>query len=155
MLLKHECLEETVLHNQTVEQLSQNLQNVEQELSSRSKTAKLWIECLKMVRMLLLFLRAERTGNWQLHLLCISKMIPVLHAGGHTAYAKCTRLYLQQMQELSDIMNPQQYVKYTSDGYWTIRRSHRFWSGGFSDQTIEQVLMRMLKTIGVLHMEEA
>ena len=34
--------------------------------------------------------------------------------------------------------------------YWTIRRSHRFWSGGFTHQTIEQVLMRMFKVRGGL-----
>lgn len=150
MLLKRECLEETVLHEHAVEQLTQILGDLEQEFSLRCKTGKLWIEYLKMVRTLLLFLRAERTGDWELHLFCISKMIPVLHSGGHTAYAKSTRLYLQQMRQLSNLMDPHQYVKYTSGGYWTIRRSHRFWSGGFTDQTIEQVLMRMLKTRGGL-----
>lgn len=105
---------------------------------------------MKMVRILLLFIRAERVGDWALHLFCIAKMIPVLHSGGHTAYAKSTRLYLDQMKELPKIMAKDQYEKYTACGYWTIRRSHRFWSGGFTDQTIEQVLMRMLKVRGGL-----
>ena len=42
-------------------------------------------------------------------------------------------------------------MRYTSCGYWPIRRNHRFWSGGFTDQTIEHaVLMRMLKSRGGL-----
>ena len=77
-------------------------------------------------------------------------MIPVLHAGGHTAYAKSTGLYLQQMKNLKTL-TPDQYQKYISNGFWTVQRSEMFWSGGFTDQTIEQVLMRMLKARGKLH----
>ena len=77
-------------------------------------------------------------------------MIPVLHAGGHTAYAKSSRLHLQHMKELPNIMDETTYNKYTTYGYLTLRRSHMFWSGIFTDQTIEQVLMRMLKTHGGL-----
>jgi len=103
-----------------------------------------------MVRILLLFIRAERSGDWELHLYCITKMIPVLHAGGHTAYAKSSRLYLDQMKQLKTKMGKKEFAKYTSEGYWTVRRSNRFWSGNFTDQTIEQVLMRMLKSRGGL-----
>ena len=41
-----------------------------------------------MVGLLLLFIPAERTGDWQLHLYCTAKIIPVLYAGGHTAYRR-------------------------------------------------------------------
>ena len=104
----------------------------------------------RIPKQLLLFIRAERTGDLTLYLFCILKMIPILHAGGHTAYAKSTRLYLQQMHHLNNLMDHEQYMRYTSCGYWTIRRNHRFCSGGFTDQTIEQVLMRMLKALGGL-----
>lgn len=103
---------------------------------------------MKMIRILLFFIRAERTGDWELHLYCIVKMIPIFHAGGHTAYAKSARLYLDQMKELQSIMSESQYKKFTSEGYWTIRRPDRFWCGVFTDQTIEQILMRMLKARG-------
>ena len=47
-------------------------------------------------------------------------------------------------------MSSTKYLAYTTAGYWTIRRSNRFWSENFTDQTIEQVLMRMLKSRGGL-----
>ena len=103
-----------------------------------------------MVKLLLLFIQEERTGDWELHLLCVSRTNPIFHVGGHTAYAKCSRLYLDQMKKLPQIMSEAEFAKYTSRGYWTIRRSHRFWSGIFTDQTIEQTLMKMLKTRGGL-----
>ena len=54
------------------------------------------------------------------------------------------------MKDVPKIMAKDQYEKCTACRYWTIRRSHRFWSGWFTDQTIEQVLMRMLKLRGGL-----
>lgn len=133
-----------------VEQLTEILAGLQADLAAESRTAKLWMEYLQMVRLMLLFLRAERTGNWELHMYCVAAMIPVFHAGGHLAYAKCSRLYHSQMKQLSTVMDEEQYANYTTSGYWTIRRSDRFWAGNFTDQTIEQVLMRMLKTRGGL-----
>ena len=47
-------------------------------------------------------------------------------------------------------MPDDQYRAFVTEGYFTIRRSHHFWSGIFTDQTIEQVLMRNLKAPGGL-----
>ena len=52
--------------------------------------------------------------------------------------------------KLPDIMSVDQFRKLSEGGYFTIRRSHRFWSGNFTDQTIEQFLMRQLKAPGGL-----
>lgn len=75
-------------------------------------------------------------------------MIPHFHAAGHLPYAKSARLYLQQMNSIEDVMPPEEYTLFSDKGYFTIRRASEFWSGNFSDQTIEQYLMRMLKTSG-------
>jgi len=47
---------------------------------------------MDQVSLLKMFLYAERTGDWMLHLYCITKMIPYVHAAGHLAYAKSARL---------------------------------------------------------------
>ena len=54
------------------------------------------------------------------------------------------------MKMLPDQMQPKQLKRLSEEGYFTIRRSHRFWSGNFTDQTIEQLLMRQLKAPGGL-----
>ena len=77
-------------------------------------------------------------------------MIPVFHASKHLPYAKSARRYLDTMRDLPTIMPEDQYKTYVKEGYFTIRWSHRFWSGIFTDQTIEQVLMRSLKAPGGL-----
>ncbi|MES9880176.1 MAG: hypothetical protein ABW185_04765 [Sedimenticola sp.] len=151
MLLREEYDVDDIQPELVVNQLIETLDGLENDLAAESRTGKLWLDYLKMVRLMLLFLRAERTGDWELHMYCVDAMIPICHAGGHLAYARCARLYHQQMKKLSTIMSDVQYDQYARSGYWTIRRSDRFWSGIFTDQTIEQVLMRMLKTRGGLN----
>jgi len=112
------------------------------------RTGKLWINYIRQITILKLFIHAERSGDWDLHLYAISQMIPYLHAAGHTQYAKSARLYHQTMKTVQSVMSEDDYARFTTHGYFTIRRTHHFWSGNFTDQTIEQDLMRMLKSAG-------
>ena len=52
------------------------------------------------------------------------------------------------MLELPHKMPAEEYRQFTEKGFFTIRLLERFWNGVFSDQTIEQSLMRLLKTSG-------
>ncbi|KAK3895921.1 hypothetical protein Pcinc_000394 [Petrolisthes cinctipes] len=115
------------------------------QAATQSRTGKLWVQYIHQVLLMLHFIRTERTGDWKLHLHCV-QMIPHFHAAGHLPYAKTARLYLQQMNSIEQVMASEEYKLFTAKGYFTIRRGSEFWSGNFSDQTIEQFLMRMLKT---------
>lgn len=139
------------LENNTVLHDINQLMKLQFEMAeNNSRTGKLWVQYLRQVELILGFLRAERTGNWELHLNTIRHMIPHLHAAGHLSYAKSTRLYLQQMEDISLHMDHEELEKMTSAGYFTIRRSDKFWCGVSSDMAIEQGLMRSMKTSGGL-----
>ena len=58
------------------------------------RTSLLWIEHFDRVLTLLSFIRAERTGNWNLHLDSVRDMLPTFLAAGYTHYTKSTTLYL-------------------------------------------------------------
>ena len=103
-----------------------------------------------MVTLVLHYIEAERLGNWDLHLMCVQKLIPYLHAAGHLAYAKSCHLYLQDMYNLHQRMPEEDFVKFTKKGFFTIRRSNKNWAGLWSDITVEQTLMRTMKTSGGL-----
>ena len=47
-------------------------------------------------------------------------------------------------------LDPEVQEFFVESGYFTIRRSDKFWGGVWSDMTIEQVLMRVIKTSGGL-----
>ncbi|VDI23197.1 Hypothetical predicted protein [Mytilus galloprovincialis] len=113
-----------------------------------NRTARLWFLYMDMVDLLRNFIKAERTGNWTLHLQTIQKMLPYFAAAGHNLYLKSAYVYLQQMHGLSRT-NPAINEALMS-GFHVMRRSDRFWSGLSSDLIIEQVLMRCIKTTGGL-----
>ena len=128
----------------------QKLRNIWERSAETDRTIKLWYTYCKGVELIKLYLRAEKSGDWDLHLYCIRQFLPFFHSGGHIAYAKSAHLYLQDMLDLKNKLSPEDFVNFTSMGYFTIRRSHKFWSGIFADQTIEQWLMKQLKGPGGL-----
>ncbi len=96
-----------------------------------------------------LFIRAERTGNWSLHLVVVGEMLNLFAATGHINYAKSSRLYLQLMRELPTD-HPWLYECFIKQGFHAVRRSSRYWAGLWTDLIIEQVLMRSIKSRGGL-----
>ena len=118
------------------------------DLMKDDRTALLWLQYMDMVDILRLFIKAERTGNWRLHLQALSEMLPYLAAAGHNLYAKSVRLYLQFMSSL-ETDHPGVYREFVA-GFHVVRRTNRLWAGLSTDLVIEQVLMRSLKTSGGL-----
>jgi len=88
-----------------------------------------------MVDILRTFIRAERTGNWKLHLQAVHDMLP---------YFAAAYLYMQLMYDLQK-EHPEVYTSF-QDGLHVVRRSDRYWAGLSTDLAIKQVLMRSVKT---------
>lgn len=137
-----------VTSNEVLNSAKEKFERAKQRLSDKSRTAKLWIQYTDMIQLLRSFIRSERTGNWKLHLITLKKMLPYFAAAGHNHYAKCVYLYLQQMLRLYDT-HPEAYEIFMNGDY-IIRRSDRYWGGIACDLTIEQTLMRSIKSRGGL-----
>lgn len=143
----HIQLDEVTTH-EILKSAKEIFEQVKQRLSQKSRTAKLWIQYTDMIQLLRSFIRSERTGNWILHLVTLKKMLPYFAAAGHNHYAKCIYLYLQQMLQLVH-SHPEVY-RIFMNGDFIIRRSDRYWGGIACDLTIEQTLMRNVKSQGGL-----
>ena len=61
---------------------------LKQELAEKSRTAKLWIAYMDYVEVVKLFTRAERTGDWNTHLIAVNSTLNLFAATGHFNYAK-------------------------------------------------------------------
>ena len=129
--------------------LEQCLAKHKENLSASSPTANLWLKYIEYVEVLKLFIRAERTGDWNLHLIALTKMLNLFAATGHINYAKSSRLYLQLMLDLPKD-HPWLYNCFQEQGFQVVRRSNCFWAGLWTDLTIEQVMMRSIKSRGRL-----
>ena len=80
------------------------------------KTAQYWIQYMQYIAVVKSYIRAERTGNWPLHLSCVKDMLNLFAATGHIHYTKSARLYLQQMLDLQ-INHPEVHNSFVESGY--------------------------------------
>ena len=93
-----------------------------------------------------MLLRAEKTADWQLHLISIRRMTNLFAATGHNNYAKCSRLYIEMMTELPNT-HPDLYEQFMR-GAHVARQSNKFWAGLSTDLTIKQAMMKAIKGQG-------
>jgi len=89
-----------LLCNPVLSKLQEGIQNVSSYFSEQSRTARLWLHYTKCVQTMRLFLLAECTCNWHLHLHCVKDMLNLFAGTGHNTYAKGCRLNLQVMMDL-------------------------------------------------------
>ena len=75
-------------------------------------------------------------------------MLNLFAVTDHVHYAKCSRIYLQMKVNLEHT-HPWFYQRFAV-GLFVVRRSERFWAGLRPDLTIEQIMMRALKSRGGL-----
>ena len=114
-----------------------------EELHKENMTLKLWLMYIEMISIVCKFIKAQRTGNWLLHLEAVSEMLPFFASSGHYLYAKSSYFYLQSMRKLKDT-NPKVHEMFLN-GHHVVRRSDSYWAGLSTDLVIEQELMRTLK----------
>ena len=147
-LMKHEVDLADEESDENVKNIVQLLVTKLEDMRKKNRTSKLWTQYIKMLGILGKFVKAERTGNWMLHLQTVRDMLPYFAATGHNAYTKSGHIYLSRMANLKH-SDPHVHTHFMK-GYHSIRRSDRYWSGLSSDLVIEQVLMRSIKSVGGL-----
>ena len=140
---------EDVSISQELQKLNEEVEKKMNHFKKNSRTAKLWLLYMHYVDIVKMFIRAERTGNWFEHLAATEKMLNLYAATGHMNYAKCARLYLQEMLDLKDNY-PWLFDQFANKGYHCVRRTDKYWSGLWTDLTIEQTMMRSIKNRGGL-----
>lgn len=128
--------------NDVLQRLASQLRS-EVDVMKENRTSALWIQYMTMIDILRSFIKAERTGNWWLHLQTLQKMLPYLAASGHNLYTKSVYTYLQKMTSLPT-EKPDVYQHFMN-GLHVIRRSDRFWAGLSTDLVIEQVRFNFTK----------
>lgn len=96
----NEIRPESITNSSIINDAKITLQNVMTILKDRNGTSQLWVQYMEMVLLVLQFIRAERSGDWNLHLISVARMLPFFNASGHNLYAKCAHLYYQEMRDL-------------------------------------------------------
>ena len=115
-----------------------DLITVLEERATESKTCKLWLDCLlKPVFLTMDFIRAEREGNFPLHVATLKSMHPYYFAAGRANYARSVSSYLMSIECL-----PVDMFKGLVEGNHVMRHKKGIWNGISSDMFIESTFMR-------------
>jgi len=133
-----------LIHNEIFLSANKKFEDKLTELESRGATVVLWVQYFEVVSLVKSYIMAERSGKWNMH--CITRIFSFLHADDYFAYANSAQLYLQDALNLHNIMPAEEFAKFMKQSYFTLGRSSEFWCGIFSDQIIEQIYMRSMKT---------
>ena len=128
--------------------IANDLEKLKTKLKETSRSAQLWLLYLDYISIAKLFILAERTSNWELHLHVVTKMLNLFASTGHINYANSARLYVQEMKKLPQ-MHPWLYNKFINERH-TVKRTKKNWTGIWTDLTIEQTIMRSIKSRGEL-----
>ena len=100
-----------------------------------------WLKNLiRPVFLMMLFIRAEREGDFPLHIYACKEMLPYFFAAGHINYARYGLFYLLTMTKLP----PNILDKFLS-GEHVLHHKQGIWNGIWSDMMIETTFMKFGK----------
>ena len=127
-----------------VNNLIESLKPIERQLDAfktkgreKSQTFAFWDNYMKMVSLLLSFIKAEHTGNWQLHLSTTKAMSPYFFfAMDRKNYSRWLPVYLVDMQTLDAVHSTvkQEFLI----GNHAVSRSQNSFSQVWTDMALEQ-----------------
>ena len=104
--------------------------------AQESRTCKLWHVNLLMMA----YVRAEREGDWLLHVYCVKAMMTYFFAAGHQNYARSGLVYLRAIENL-----PENILPYFLKGKHLMRHVNVLWDGIWNDMFIESPFMRYIR----------
>ena len=131
------------------ERFADVLKSYSQFISTHSNdpTFAVWSSYIEMVELLLLFVRATREGNWDLHLSSIRSLLPWFFAYDRTNYSRYLPAYWLEMCELP-VRHPLVHDAFMIGEFAVQRQQEHGFSQVACDQAIEQTCNRDTKTKG-------
>ncbi|KAK6192248.1 hypothetical protein SNE40_003750 [Patella caerulea] len=132
-----------------VNEFDSQLRCTRQELSLKSRTAKLWLQFQEHADKINTFIACERLKSWEGHLNATTSLLNLFAATGHLHYTRSARLYVQEMRRLP-VTHPDLYNLYMNSGMHAVQRTDHPFNGLSTDLVIEQALMKVLKSRGGL-----
>ena len=102
------------------------------EKACKTPTGQLWVDCLIRPTLIAhMFIRAQRHGDWLLHVHCLQNMLPYFFAAGHWHYAWHITWYLQEMsclpEDLKSDLMAGAFVCRHREGVWNSVSADQFW----------------------------
>lgn len=107
------------------------------EENASNATLMFWKQYIDLVETLLLFVRADRKGDWTLHLSTFKSMLPLMIMYDHTNYARWGVIYLLDMLQLEHTA-PSVYQEFLA-GNFVVKESIGYFNQIATDQALEHI----------------
>lgn len=138
---------------EALQQLKQHLRTVDEQFTmfknearSKSDLFAFWDDYVTMVQLLLQFIRAERSGDWSLHLSAAAGMTPHFFAMDRQNYSRWLPVYLADMNRLLET-HPTVHQELVT-GNHAVSRSNQPFAQVWTDMALEQSINLDSKTKG-------
>ena len=133
---KKELLEAFVNLTSIIPPLKEKFDAFKDFQSRISQTFNLWNQYIKMVHIMRNFIRAERIGDWELHLEAVTHMLPYFFAYDRTSYSRWTSVYLIDMRNLK-YTAPEVYQEFQSGNHPVKRSDNSTFYQAWTDMGLE------------------
>jgi hypothetical protein len=110
------------------------------EENACNSTLMFWKQYIELVETLLLFIRADREGDWTLHLTTFKEMLPLMITYDHTNYSRWGIIYLLDMLQLEHTA-PRVYEEFMA-GNFVVKESTGSFNQIATDQALEHINKR-------------
>lgn len=129
--------------------LVEDFQNFLDSNNARSETHKYWDTFLNLLTLLNNLIRADREGNWELHLQTVQDVLPLFAVMDATNYLRWCSIYLEDMRKLPSTA-PEIHQRLMQGSFVVKRTAGRFKAVGV-DMSLEQTINRSQKnTAGII-----
>lgn len=112
-----------------------------------NKTLRFWRQYIRFIETLLLFIRAEREGIWDLHVAAFQRMLPLMVLYDHVNYTRWGTVYLIDMLQLKD-KAPSVYEEFKA-GNFVVKETEGKFNQVSTDLALEHI-NRTCKSAGGL-----
>ena len=121
------------------------------ERSAQSQTFIFWDKFIQMVWILRDLVRADREGDWDLHLNSVQAVLPLFAGCDRTNYLRWASVYLEDMRQLPKVA-PVVYENFMARRFAVKRTNGKFSAVG-ANMCLEQTINRSQKKAGgiILH----
>ena len=127
-------------------ELMKMFEEFKEESRKKSHLFAFWNEYIDMVMILLQFIKAERTGNWEFHLSATAAMLPHFYAMDRQNYSRWIPVYIADMKRLEDT-HPIVHNEFRN-GNHSVSRTGQPFTQVSTDMALEQSINRDTKTRG-------
>ena len=138
------CILDQIMESSQLELFLSSIDQFSELCCQTSEQCKFWIGFLKIVDMIKNLVRADREGDFPLHMKAMQDLCPVFLGCGSINYQRYGTFYLEQLKNLKFKM-PELYQSFMK-GDFVVRRTNGNFCAVAADMALEQTIQRSAKS---------